>query len=156
MKISLNFELEEFTNSSTAKAKKISNIPGFEEIENLKYLCKYILEPIRSHFQKPITITSGYRCPDLEKIISGVTSKDRSQHMQGLAADFVIAGVPIKEIFVWVMNSGLPYDQLIFEKFGKSEWIHISYGRRRMALLGIDTNNDNIMEYVHVNPTTYS
>lgn len=157
MKLSLHFDLSEMTDSATAKAKGIENVPGPAELLCLGRLCRYVLETIRDHFGKPMTITSGFRCAELEKEISGVMDKDYSQHMQGLAADFVIAGVPCREIFKWIIDpkNGVPYDQCILEKNAAgSEWIHISYGIRRMALLGTPAGGG--MAYSKVDPANFA
>ena len=57
-------------------------------------LC-YILEAIRMHFGKQVTITSGYRTPEHNAKIGGAV---RSQHMLGLAADIKIPGVKPSDI----------------------------------------------------------
>ena len=61
MKLSKNFTLEEMTRSMTAQRRGIDNTPGSGEIHNLTEICYKILEPLRAKFDKPITITSGYR-----------------------------------------------------------------------------------------------
>ena len=49
-----------------------------------------ILQKIRQHFGKPLTITSGYRTPGHNKSCGGAAY---SQHLYGRAADFKIAGI---------------------------------------------------------------
>ncbi len=49
-----------------------------------------ILQKIREHFGKPLTITSGYRTPAHNKACGGAAY---SQHLYGRAADFKIAGI---------------------------------------------------------------
>ena len=58
MQLSKHFKLEEFTKSMTATRKGIDNSPGAGDIKNLENVCYEILEPVRAHFDKPITITS--------------------------------------------------------------------------------------------------
>ena len=84
MQLSKHFKLEEFTKSMTATRKGIDNTPGAGEIKNLENLCYEILEPLRAKFDKPITITSGYRSPQLSEAIG---SKSTSQHCKGMACD---------------------------------------------------------------------
>lgn len=48
------------------------------------------LERVRTHYDRPVTINSGCRCPAHNKAIDG---SPRSQHMLGRAADIVVAGV---------------------------------------------------------------
>ena len=61
MQLSKHFKLEEMTKSMTATRKGIDNKPGAGDIKNLENVCYKILEPLRAHFDLPITITSGYR-----------------------------------------------------------------------------------------------
>ena len=61
MQLSKHFTLREMTNSMTAQRKGIDNTPGAGEIKSLGDLCYEVLEPLRAHFDKPVTITSGYR-----------------------------------------------------------------------------------------------
>lgn len=54
-----------------------------------------VLEEIRAHFNKPITITSGYRTPEYNAKIGGVKN---SQHTKGTAADIKVSGIPAREV----------------------------------------------------------
>ena len=63
MKLSENFELHELIKSQIAERKGISNNPSTDQINNLKDLCLNVLQPIRSHFDSPVVISSGYRSP---------------------------------------------------------------------------------------------
>jgi len=132
MRISPHFHLEEFTRSETAQVKHISNTPTLSQIQNLTALCKQILEPIRRHFGKPTIITSGFRCPELNMAIGG---SPNSQHLEGEAADFLVRDIPVVNVFEYLSMSPLPYDQIIYEKKGKTEWIHISYKSNRQQKL---------------------
>ena len=61
MQLSKHFSLKEMTKSMTAQRRGIDNTPGAGEIKSLGDLCYEVLEPLRAHFSKPVTITSGYR-----------------------------------------------------------------------------------------------
>lgn len=50
-----------------------------------------ILEAIRMHFGRPVTITSGYRTVSYNASLKN--SSKKSQHCNGLAADIKVAGV---------------------------------------------------------------
>ena len=78
------FTLTELTKSATATRLKIDNTPTAEAKQNLVNLIDKILDPLREAYGKPIIVTSGYRCPKLNKAVGGSTS---SQHMKGMAAD---------------------------------------------------------------------
>ena len=57
--------------SETAVRKGIDNTPNLKVISQLKSICRNILDPIRKHYGKPIRVTSGYRCVELNKAIGG-------------------------------------------------------------------------------------
>ena len=101
MKLSENFSLQELTKSQTATRKGIDNTPGPEHQNNLKSLCTHVLQPIRKHFGRVVTVSSGYRSPEL---CIAINSKPTSQHAKGEAADFEIFGVSNNKQGVKNMN----------------------------------------------------
>ena len=129
MKLSQNFSLREMTQSQTALRNDIDNTPNESQIENLKALCENVLQPLRDYYEAPIKITSGYRSPDLCKILN---SKITSQHCanNGAAADFEIFGYDNKEVASHIKNN-FEFDQLILEYYDSSDinsgWIHCSF-----------------------------
>ena len=127
MKLSENFSLLELTKSQTAERKGIDNTPSTEHQENLKSLCTSILQPVRDHFSRVVSVSSGYRS---EKLCLAIGSKTTSQHAKGEAADFEIFGLSNKELADWI-NENLDYDQLILEYWKESDpnsgWVHCSY-----------------------------
>ena len=142
MQLSKHFKLEEFTKSQTAIRKGINNEAGSGEIKNLTDLCYTVLEPVRAKFDKPITVTSGFRS---EELCEAIGSKKTSQHAKGQAVDFEIAGVSNLQIAVWT-EANCDFDQLILE-FWKAEdkdpnsgWVHCSYveGSNRKQVLRYD------------------
>jgi hypothetical protein len=137
MKISENFTLEELIKSQEAIRQGLSNIPNEEQINNLKLLCENILEPVRLFFNKPVSISSGYRSAEL---CLKIGSSNTSQHTKGQAADFEIFGVPNKEVSDWIIQN-LNFDQCILEFWNENEpnsgWVHCSYnvkGNRKQYL----------------------
>ncbi len=131
MKLSPNFSLEEMLESQTARRKGIAEqfTPPPEVVTNLKALCKNILQPLRDTLGGPIKISSGYRCPRLNKAIGGAKN---SQHMAGEAADIQGIGMTNKQLFNKIKQLGLPFDQMIWE-FGNDQnpaWVHVSFGPR--------------------------
>lgn len=117
MKITKNFTLEEMTHSDTALRLRIDNQPDEEAQYALLALCENVLQPLRDRLGKPITINSGYRSIELNKSVGG---SGTSQHCKGEAAD--LSG-DIKGIFTTLIDSSLPFDQLIWE----NTWVHISH-----------------------------
>lgn len=53
------------------------------------------LEDIRTHFNKPVIVTSGYRTPEYNAKIGGVKN---SQHTKGTAADIKVSSIPAREV----------------------------------------------------------
>ena len=127
MKLSENFSLIELTKSQTAERKGIDNDPSAEHQENLKLLCTHILQPVRDHFERVVSVSSGYRSKEL---CLAIGSKITSQHAKGQAADFEIYGLSNQELAIWI-HENLDYDQLILEYWKKEDpnsgWVHCSY-----------------------------
>ncbi len=129
MNLTKNFSLLELTKSQTAERKGIDNTPSTEHQENLKSLCTAILQPVRDHFGQVVSVSSGYRSPEL---CTAIGSKITSQHAKGEAADFEIFGVSNKELADWIYYN-TQYDQLILEYWNESDpnsgWVHCSFSR---------------------------
>lgn len=134
-----NFKLSEFFVSSTADKNGIKNEPSLDAratIEsNINLLVDNVLDPIRDKFCAPVIITSGYRCPQVNKLVGGVNN---SQHMSGCAADFHIKGftyLMMRQVFLNIYDT-MDFDQLIY--YRSKNIIHVSYvenGNRREAFL---------------------
>ena len=58
MKLSKNFSLVEMTKSQTALRRGIDNTPHPAVVEHMERLCTAVLQPVRDHFDRPVTITS--------------------------------------------------------------------------------------------------
>lgn len=130
------FTLEELTKSSTAKRAGIKNIPNEKELQNLNKLIDNILDPLREVYGKPIIVTSGFRCEELNDLVNGVRG---SQHRTGQAADIrskVDTRKENKKLFDLIIALELPFDQLIDEY--DYNWIHVSFSdRNRRQILHI-------------------
>ena len=122
--IAEHFTVEEFERSSTADRLGIDNRVPEALLPNLKTLCEVVLEPLRAFAGKPIVISSGYRCPALNRAVGGVS---QSQHLRGEAADLHLPSIAEgRAWFRWLMDN-TTFDQLIWEhdRHG-SHWIHVS------------------------------
>ena len=132
MKLSANFTLDELIKSQVAERKGINNNPSPEQIDNLKALTQNILQPVRSHFDKPLIISSGFRCAELCVAIGSSINSQHCAMDEAAAADFEIWGVDNDHLASWI-KSELEYDQLILEFYKKGEpnsgWVHCSYSR---------------------------
>lgn len=136
-----HFKLSEFTKSQTASRRGIDNTAPEHVKKRLKLLCEAILEPVRSHFGKPVRISSGYRSLALNEAVG---SKPSSQHILGYAADFEIPGVPNIDLAMWI-SKHLQYDQCLLEFWKKDDpsagWVHCSFkekGNRNIVLTIMD------------------
>lgn len=135
--------------------------PPFEVQFNLNNLAAMTLEPIRLAMGVPVTVTSGYRCADLNKLIGG---SSKSQHVVGEAADIQlwggfssdvlcnstrqdiakaaeeITGYPVVGsanfylvAYIALHLDELDIDQVIHEfgRPGRPAWVHVSASRRQ-------------------------
>jgi putative chitinase len=134
-----HFTLAEMIVSPTAKRLGLSNVPTPEHIENMRYCCEKILEPVRKHFGKPVQINSSYRAPAVNKAVGGSKT---SQHVNGQAIDFEVPGIDNKVVADWI-GDNLEFDQIILEFYTKGDknsgWVHASIkkegGNRKMRMI---------------------
>jgi zinc D-Ala-D-Ala carboxypeptidase len=89
----------------------LDNTPNDAALENLKTLCEKVLQPVRDHFGKSVTVNSGYRSPESNAAVNGSKSSD---HCKGMAADIEIVGIANADLAQWIMDN-LDYTQLILE-----------------------------------------
>lgn len=134
-----NFWLDELTRSETAVRLGVANDPSEEEKQNLKRLCRSVLQPLREKTGHTIIVLSGFRCLEVNRAIG---SKDTSQHLKGLAADIRSTHQQLRDAFAfarYIADRKLDWDQLINEY---DEWVHISVPEEgkpaRRMLLTID------------------
>lgn len=122
MNLTEHFTLEEMTKSQTATRLRIDNTPDVATIHNLAALCSLILEPLRLAAQRPLIITSGYRCAQLNAAVGGVAN---SLHLRGMAADIRVLGQAdgLRLCDLLVGNRFL--DTALFEHSGSSSWLHV-------------------------------
>lgn len=122
--LSANFTLEELTFSQTAARLGIVNSPDAQQIDALKNLCVHVLQPLRDALGESITVSSGFRCPALNRALSGAHD---SQHLLGQAADLQCFTLTPADFFRRTVAQNLPFDQLIFEGGPHAVWVHVSY-----------------------------
>lgn len=128
------FTIRELTKSETAVRKGIDNTPSKEIEKSLTALINNVLDPLREKWGAPIRVSSGYRCPKLNKAIGGAVG---SQHMKGEAADITSLSDSRNDnmaLLQLLLNSGIVFDQVISEdvdSMGRPNWIHVSYTTKR-------------------------
>lgn len=117
------FTIQEMIKSPTAEKLGIDNTPDEVSYFMLRNLMSF-LDMIRTLWNGPIYVNSGYRCPELNNAVGG---SKKSQHLKGQAAD-ITTGNPKKnkELFDLILKNKkmLNFDQLIDES--DYAWIHIS------------------------------
>lgn len=131
MNISPHFTFAEVTFSQEATRKGIDNsLP--ESLVRNAIRQSQLMEFVRTILDKPVMITSWYRCPEVNKAIGG---SETSMHRLALACDFVSPfGTPYEICEEIMKNQWIKFDQLIHE-FGR--WVHIglSEGPQRGQVL---------------------
>ena len=118
------FTLKEFERSSVADKYNIDNTIPKELVPHIEELIDF-LNPIREVWGKPIVVTSGYRCKELNKKVGGV---DSSAHTIGYGVDLQSGDFRVFSNFIksyFQAHPEIKFDQVIIEKSGKSQWIHI-------------------------------
>lgn len=138
-----HFTFNEFQQSDVAERNGIDNtIPELAEAHVVE-LVDILLDPLREAWAGPLTVTSGYRCPELNRAVGGSAT---SAHTAGWAADLVpdsddprgVQGL-VDFAVEWLAATGLPFDQLIDERSGGSRWLHIGIrnlkGKQRRQML---------------------
>jgi zinc D-Ala-D-Ala carboxypeptidase len=109
--------------------QNLPNIPDREEIERLQALVTNTLQPIRDLAGQRIIVNSAFRS---ELVNNAVGGAEKSQHRLGQAADIrldVRNENQLFDLYQNIINSDIPYDQLIYEDKGSTgrRWIHVSY-----------------------------
>ncbi|WP_334320385.1 D-Ala-D-Ala carboxypeptidase family metallohydrolase [Gilliamella apicola] len=133
MQLTEHFTLDEFTRSPIANRLKIDNSVPDELMANVQ-LTAAKLELVRAALGKPIIITSGYRCAELNKRVGGVST---SAHTKGLAVDIRCDYGTPKQICQRLIDAGVQFDKLIQEH---NQWVHIGFSssnNRQIVLTAI-------------------
>lgn len=137
MQLTKNFQMDEFTVSSTANARGISNKPTPEHETRIKEVLAPGMQLVRDIFGRAVVITSAYRNPFVNKLVGGVPNSD---HAEAYAADFRVAGLSSFQVASRLadeMKTGGrlhgKVDQLILET--SRSIVHISFAPRKRGQL---------------------
>ncbi|MDB5476476.1 MAG: BuPhKS9 gp42 [Phenylobacterium sp.] len=119
--LTAHFALEEL---ACTQHREIDNRPPPEVVANLRGTAARLEEVRRLLGERVISVTSGYRCPELNRAVGGSRT---SAHLTGHAVDFNCYGFgdPLA-VCRTIAESGVGFDQLIEE----GTWIHLSFDPR--------------------------
>ena len=128
-KLSPHFLAEELCHSHTAERKSIDNRLPEDLAANALRLCEG-LEAIRAVLGQPMILTSGYRCPELNRHVGG---RPTSHHQFALAADFVVPTLSpvyvvgaIKKAYEEGKLGITGWNELYAEHKRFSKWVHFA------------------------------
>ena len=123
--LSEHFTFAELTASTTAKRLGLNNIPDGAALYQLTKLAE-MLERVRAKLGVPVTVTSAYRSPAVNKAVGGRTSSD---HCKGMAADIVaprFGTAHAVAVAIAPHVSELGIGQIILEGIKGKQWVHLS------------------------------
>ena len=135
MKITTNFSLEEMTDSRQfPELVEKNRAEAMPYLSYLEQVCEQ-LQILRDYIARPVIVTSGFRCPELNAACRGAK---HSAHTQGRAADFTVKDFQdpagLMGIYRWCADN-LKGAQLIFEhpKPEAAPWIHLGLPHDKQA-----------------------
>lgn len=117
-----HFSFDELTHTKHTDLLDKNREYARPKLAALKELCA-LLEEVRRYLNVPLMVSSGVRCPELNARVGGVPT---SQHLKGKAADIVPRYMTVEDAFKRLSGSGLTFGQLILERAGRTEWLHVS------------------------------
>ena len=115
------FTIAELCNSDTADRRGIINRLPKEYLPHVQELINHVLDPLREWYGKPIYVNSGYRCPELNKVVGGV---ENSYHVSGCAADIDARNYEENKKLFDYIRENLPFTEVGWE--GGGRWIHVA------------------------------
>lgn len=130
MNLTDHFTFSELTHTDQAKYKEKNRQYGDSIKGQLVRLAEFA-ERLRTVLGVPMIVTSGVRCPALNRAVGGSST---SQHVVGEAIDFRPKGIDAKDAFKQILASGIRFGQLILEKRSGPWFIHASMGTKCQAL----------------------
>ncbi len=131
MELTPHFQLEELC-TTTHKDLAKTNLEEAKKVMGRMYQLAGFAERVREIIGKPIIINSGFRCVKLNNKVGGSLT---SQHLYAEAIDIRVSGKSCKEVFQMIAASDLKYEQLILEKAGNAQWVHVAIGSKKEKML---------------------
>lgn len=139
MQLSQHFTLAELCRSRRATREGIRNEPTEAQVANLRSLAVHVLQPIRDFLGRPLCLSSGFRCLDLNTKEGGAPDSQHLCLQDCAAGDFEAPGVDNLVLAHHVrrcMDAGVALvDELILEFYTTgvptSGWIHVGHRAQR-------------------------
>lgn len=118
MNLSPHFTFDELVTTQHREFVQQNRDWGMAKLPMLRRLAVEFLEPVRELLGVALIVSSGVRCPPLNRAVGGTGP---SAHIDGRAADFIAPafGVPY-DVARAIRDSNIPFDQLIYEH----TWVH--------------------------------
>lgn len=110
--------------SETAIRNGIDNSMNDGQLANAKYFAVNVFDPIKDKFPNALN-TSFFRSSEVNKLVGGSAS---SFHSYAGASDIdSIGNVDNKAIFKFVLDGGVPFNELIWEygTLSAPDWVHV-------------------------------
>ncbi len=136
MQLSEHFTLEELCVSSFADRRQIANMPTPAHLQNMQRFLAPGLEKVRALCgAAPITVTSAYRNPEVNRLVGGTATSD---HPEGLCADIRSSRIASRDLATLIAAAmkakKILVDQLIYES-GR-DVVHVSFNPRGRGMMG--------------------
>jgi len=161
-RLSPHFTVGEMMRSGKAVGMGVKNVPEEnpapgeasreEVIENLRELCKCVLEPLRRRVGRVIVV-GGYRCEAVNRAVHGA---EHSQHLRGEAVDIHVTGLEMCRKYAAILSQ-TDFDQMILEPQDSmiKRWIHVSYkrnGKNRHQIWGLNRGEKAVKDFTFLSP----
>ena len=121
------FTIPELSKTSDPTYKNsLVQVPLGEDRKNLVALVDRVLDPLRESWGGPICVSSGYRCPMLNRAVGGV---EGSYHTRGMAAD-IYDPKGLTEGLFWRLRElycehKVPITECYYDH--KHDYVHVAY-----------------------------
>jgi len=134
-----HFSFHELTTTNHLEYLMQNDIEAVPYIINMYNFLTNVVEPIRTFFDTPFRVTSGFRCEGLNRIVGG---KDDSLHTKGKALDFTIKGLNWERYgdvcnYIYITRKFV-FGKLIREIKNGKIWIHIQDGKEGLYFDGVN------------------
>lgn len=118
-----HFRYSDFIRSRVAELYRIHNDVDSAQVMVNLILVARCLESLRS-YGKPLVISSGFRCPELNGRVLGSPT---SWHLQGLAVDLMCFDDDRNAFTELLSDFERSYPSLVIENYHGSDYVHVAF-----------------------------